>query len=656
MLAGAVAAVEAAPHVTYVTTPTRVAPTAEERAQGTPGAEVAITNAEEWHAAGIDGAGTKVGIIDTFDGATWLAAAGAGDLGGGPAGAFCRWAGAPCDIWGARSEHGVAVAEVVHEMAPGAQIYIADALTTADFQAAVDWFHSQGVQIITRSQTAEYDGPGDGTGGVADVIDDAVAKGMVYVNSAGNNGGTPTRSGSYWRGPWTDTDNDGWLDFAPGDELLATTCWYFNGLRWDDWAGNATDYDVVLYDMTVTPPVPISQSIDDQRSGAPPIERLNTMPCRVRRAVGVAVYRYHAGNGTTGDVMELMVNGAGLERWSNPHAAAAPMADSANPGTLSVGAIDPPGGTAIASYSSQGPTNDGRVKPDLAAPACVATTSYGEQCFNGTSASTPAAAGALALALDAGMASTPAGLAGYLRTATQDRGAAGTDNVYGRGMLRLPVGSAAPFTSLGRLIDRQYLDLIGRAPTASERATWNQRLLLGTRTRADLVASLRSSNENRANVDPVTRLYRAAFLRVPDATGLQYWIERKRAGASLSRISGMFAASAEFARRYGALSDAELVDLLYRNVLGRPADDPGLAFWTGELRSGRRSRGRVMVGFSESAEYAATQAKVVNVSVIVIQMLGRAPSAAELTTLLAGPSTSTVLAEYAFTRPEYAAS
>ena len=69
--------------------------------------------------------------------------------------------------------------------------------------------------------------------------------------------------------------------------------------------------------------------------------------------------------------------------------------------------------TSVAAYSSQGPTNDGRIKPDIAAPSCVPSTIYGP-CFAGTSASSPAAAGVAALLLGAG-------LAHRRRTARRDR-------------------------------------------------------------------------------------------------------------------------------------------------------------------------------------------------------------------------------------------
>ncbi|HEU5085233.1 MAG TPA: glycoside hydrolase family 6 protein [Acidimicrobiales bacterium] len=100
----------------------------------------------------------------------------------------------------------------------------------------------------------------------------------------------------------------------------------------------------------------------------------------------------------------------------------------------------------------------------------------------------------------------------------------------------------------------------------------------------------------------VARLYEAYFLRPPDGEGLAYWTRLADGGLPVAEISGYFAASAEFAHRYGTLDDPGFVRLVYRNVLRREPDPSGYAYWLGMLRGGL-TRGALMLGFSESPEF-----------------------------------------------------
>ena len=406
------------------------------------GEEVAKTNAPAWHSAGITGEGVSVGIIDGFGGAFWDAAQRLGEV-PAPAGVFCQQAGQTCDVFGGGTSHGVAVAETIHDMAPGATLYLASARTAADIQAAVNFFAANGVRIISRSQSAEYDGPGNGTGQLANVQNSAVSQGIAWFNSAGNSAARdPSRQGGYWRGPWRDADLDGWLEFGPGDELNRFPCSFVLGLRWSDWGSNRTDYDAYTLDETGT--TFLTESEGNQPGGAPPIESID---CNVNGVVNLAVFLYAPGGGTGGDVLEFMVNSSTVEHASNPYSATQPFSDTANPGAASVGAVDPWDGTTIGSYSSEGPSNDGRIKPDLSAPACFSSVSSfldeytcnGIYGFDGTSAATPVVSGAAALVLDSGRAKTPAELKTFLiEQATTERGAPGPDNLFGAGELLLP--------------------------------------------------------------------------------------------------------------------------------------------------------------------------------------------------------------------------
>ncbi|MDA3038113.1 MAG: DUF4214 domain-containing protein [Actinomycetota bacterium] len=138
-----------------------------------------------------------------------------------------------------------------------------------------------------------------------------------------------------------------------------------------------------------------------------------------------------------------------------------------------------------------------------------------------------------------------------------------------------------------------------------------------------------SAPEFAQTVAPTARLYQAYFLRSPDFAGLQFWSGQLRNGRSLTDISSFFAASTEFGARYGTLDNASFIDLVYRNVLGRAPDPAGSAFWVGRLDAGA-SRGSVMAGFSESAEYVKASFGRVRATMLYLGMLRRSPDDAGL--------------------------
>ncbi len=195
-----------------------------------------------------------------------------------------------------------------------------------------------------------------------------------------------------------------------------------------------------------------------------------------------------------------------------------------------------------------------------------------------------------------------------------------------------PVSTAhAPFASWSAFVERQYLDVVDRLPSASERSSWVNQLTAGTKQGFDLVDELRRSAENTANVDPAVRLYAAFLGRIPDRAGLEFWLDRRRSGAwTLNRMADHFAGSSEFRSRYGALSNRAFVSRIYTDVLGRSADPAGVAFWTAQLDQRRRSRGAVMVGFSDSGEYRRKQHEFVDAVVAHVFLLGRSPTTTEV--------------------------
>lgn len=176
----------------------------------------------------------------------------------------------------------------------------------------------------------------------------------------------------------------------------------------------------------------------------------------------------------------------------------------------------------------------------------------------------------------------------------------------------------------GAYVRQQYLDFLGRDGDLGGLRFWEQSLTSGQRQRSDLVRQFLNSPEFGGTVAPVNRLYSAYFDRSPDRVGLFFWVNWIRGGRSLSQVSDQFAASAEFTRTYGALSDSAFIDLVYRNVLGRAPDPGGFAYWNDRIADGL-TRGQLMVNFSESAEYVEQTRAAVLVESLYQGLLQRSP-------------------------------
>jgi hypothetical protein len=447
----------------------------------TVGGHVDATGAARWHAAGFTGAGVKIGVIDFFNvPAHWNTA----EMGPAPVAnvtARCIDRGVDCsneffsNSPAPGDEHGPAVVEIIKDMAPDAQILIGRATTEADYYRLVDWFASNGVTIVNRSLGSRYDGPGDGRGALTGIADHAASRGMLWVNSGGNNA-----SGRYYRHPvrlvgdrvaFGSSGTDTWLQFAG--------CISPGGIRWaNDWdlpPAQRTDYDAFIHEAPIGNPAAgriVASATARQTAGAPPIETFMGASCpRAGQSFYLQVRR--VSGDPRGDLLEILDYGDGMvDHTQAPYSASTPVVDSRNAGVVSVGAIDPPAGGEIAIYSSQGPTNDRRPKPDLSAPVGFANVTFTGQ-FSGTSAAAPVVAGGAALLAQARLASGAAALGDLVRHSVVDRGPRGRDNLYGTGEFSLPappsrLGSPSPTPSIyiplsapTRVLDTRSSEAIG---------------------------------------------------------------------------------------------------------------------------------------------------------------------------------------------------
>jgi len=390
---------------------------------------VAETNADVVHAGGIDGTGIKVGIIDCgFFGY-------AAKLGTELPGSVTCWGGSALGPEGNGSEvHGTAVAETVYDMAPGASMYLAQIANVVDLGNAAAWMVAQGVDVINMSAGWIGVNPGDGTGSANDVVSDTVAAGVFWANSAGNS------RKNHWMGDFVDSPANGYLDWDADDEFQT-----FSGvtgqsvegvLSWDDdWTAPTQDYELgLLYWNGVSwDNVSWSENTQNGTPGQEPVEAITG----ILPASGTYAWVVRRLSATRTDVdFDFFDNVRDLEYQVYARSIGSP-ADNASDGFMAVGAVGRAASFNQEPYSSEGPTRDSRLAPEIAAPASTSNSVYGT--FSGTSASSPHVAGAAVLILQANSSYTPAQLESHIEGDAIDLGTVGPDTQYGYGRLWVDV-------------------------------------------------------------------------------------------------------------------------------------------------------------------------------------------------------------------------
>lgn len=93
-----------------------------------------------------------------------------------------------------------------------------------------------------------------------------------------------------------------------------------------------------------------------------------------------------------------------------------------------------------------------------------------------------------------------------------------------------------------------------------------------------------------------------------DLPGLNFWIDLREAGFAEKDLAWAFLSSNEFEAAFGApetLSDRELVEQLYWNVLDRQGEAAGVDFWEGVLGQPGYDRADLLLAFALSPENVA---------------------------------------------------
>ena len=410
---------------------------------------------------GVDGTGIGIGVLS--DGVDTLAARQAtGDL---PARVTV--------LAGQRGEgdEGTAILEIVHDLAPGAELYFATALAgMASFADNIEALCEAGADVIVDDVTYFLEGPFQDDI-ISRGVNAAVADGCFFFSAGGNDGNKNDGTAGVWEG-----------DFAAGSPLVLngvtvgtqhdfgsgvtqnriaadTPAGYI--LWWaDPLEGSSNDYDLFLVDENgdvvesstriqdgAQDPFEYIESEDDNHAGDRLVIvktsgaqnrylRLGTLGGRLAVSTAAAIFG-HEGAEMAISVAAVSVHGAGGGGGVFDGTESVRTSNSDGPRRI----FFEPDGTPITdgNFSSTG----GKLlqKPDIAAATCVRTSTPGFSFFCGTSSAAPHAAAIGALVLEGAEGPnnlTQAQLLTAMTGSALDIEATGVDRDSGAGIVMAP--------------------------------------------------------------------------------------------------------------------------------------------------------------------------------------------------------------------------
>jgi len=481
--AGELEPLAALPEVRFIRLPVRpVLMQGAVRSEG-----VAVIGSQSWNEAGLDGAGVKVGIIDSgYSRYERLLGRELPPKERVLVRSFRADKDIECsDCSFVEQVHGLGVAEVVYDIAPGARFVLTNIDTDVAFRRAIDWMIAQEVDVVNTSLGFPSGCFGEGEGIFSSQLKKARESGITWATAAGN------EATSHWEGEWSDPDGDNLHNYTATDEgntlnVTLTEFEYPDGRRvatsiievifsWDAPCGSASDdYELVVMREEDGKLVPLHPWDEERHQGQMsdwiwrpgiPIKRVFASEDFDVSRVG-DTEKYHLAirkkRAQAADSRFDMLIGCPCSRieYRKRMGSVSILEPSISPSVITVGAVHHspnrcprslcPDGLLLV-YSSRGPTKDGRIKPDIAAPSHVSTTAFrrwtgeggrGNSGFTGTSAASPHVAGAAALVVQAlyrlrGRRPSPDEVQAFLERRAEDVGTPGKDNKYGAGVLLL---------------------------------------------------------------------------------------------------------------------------------------------------------------------------------------------------------------------------
>jgi hypothetical protein len=433
----------------------------------------------------VDGTGIKIGVLS--DGVDSLAVSQAtGDLG-----AVTILPGQ-----GGFGDEGTAMLEIIHDLAPGAQLYFATAGDgLASFAENIRDLRTAGCDIILDDVGYFVESPfQDGqtstvlstnnAGLATQAVNDVVASGALYFSAAANSGNLNDGTSGTWEGDFAD---GGTLDLVPGGKIhdfnpgtavsqydTITASGFLVNLHWSDPLG-ASNNDYDLFVLTDTGGAVVASSTNIQSGTQDPYEAIFFAPIGYR----VVILQK---TGAANRFLHLATNRGELA-FSTPGETHGHNAASGGYGVAAVCAVCvfPSAFSAadeVETFSSDGPrqifyTGDGSPitpgnfsstggsvlqQPLITAADGTAVSGAGgfPTLFYGTSAAAPHAAAIAALLKSANLALTPAQIKTALTSTAIDIEGPGTDRDSGAGIVM-------PFPALQSLgppvVGKAFLEL-----------------------------------------------------------------------------------------------------------------------------------------------------------------------------------------------------
>ncbi|MEM7048807.1 MAG: S8 family serine peptidase [Acidobacteriota bacterium] len=419
---------------------------------------------------GVDGSGVRVGAMsDSVDALVSLQ--GSGDL---PAGVTVL----PGQSGNPGTSEGTALLEIVHDMAPGADLFFA---TGAGGQAQMAQnildLAAAGCNVIV-DDVLYLTEPVFQDGIIAQAVNEVAAAGVFYYSSAGNSGNLDSGTAGVWEGDYSGIALPGPLagngqsahDFGGGTNNNEIT---FDSpslvtLQWADPFGAASnDYDLFILDAALANV--LDASTNTQNGTQNPVEAVDSIADDdtgnrvvvvlfdgVSRFIHVNTHRGRLASGTDGQV------------FGHPAAEGAMAVGAVNVATAGGGVFTGGPANPVQTFSSDGPRRiffeaDGtpvapavatavdpgdeplgapmpevRQKPDVSAADGVSTATPGFNPFFGSSASAPHVAGLAALLKELMPSLNSEGAENRVKEGSADIESPGMDNLTGVG---LPIGT-----------------------------------------------------------------------------------------------------------------------------------------------------------------------------------------------------------------------